>query len=231
LQGRLSIFDFTGGANFSKETLSELGKILSKQLEEKYGLKVTVSEPQKDTGNVDTWKTKIETRPELKNFPAQRINIDICAIPSYEKRPMMLLNPYGVDMGTSGLIIQTQSQEEIYTDKLLAFALRPNRIKHRDLWDIIWLHQKGLKPNLKLIKNKIKDHHVSKDDFLKRFSDRIATLENEKKLEDDFKQEMNRFLPAKDVIKTLEQENFWDFLKWLMHDFKVQIENTLQISS
>lgn len=33
---------------------------------------------------------------------------------------MILLNPYGVDMGTSGLIIQAQSQEEIYTDKLLA---------------------------------------------------------------------------------------------------------------
>jgi hypothetical protein len=38
----------------------------------------------------------------------------------------MLINPYGVDMGTNGLIIQAQSREEIYTDKLLEFALRPN---------------------------------------------------------------------------------------------------------
>lgn len=30
------------------------------------------------------------------------------------KRPMILLNTYGVDMGTSGLIIQAQSREEVY---------------------------------------------------------------------------------------------------------------------
>jgi len=57
-------------------------------------------------------------------------------------QPMMLLNPYGIDMGTNGLILQAQSHEEIYTDKLLAFAFRPNRIKQRDLWDISWLHQR-----------------------------------------------------------------------------------------
>ncbi|MCE2991595.1 MAG: nucleotidyl transferase AbiEii/AbiGii toxin family protein, partial [Alphaproteobacteria bacterium] len=66
---------------------------------------------------------KIETRPEHNHLPAQRINIDICAIPSYEKRPMLLLNPYGVDMGTTGLVIQAESKEAIYTDKIIAFAL------------------------------------------------------------------------------------------------------------
>ena len=44
-------------------------------------------------------------------------------------------------MGTGGLIIQAESKEEIFADKLIAFALRPNRIKYRDLWDIVWLHQ------------------------------------------------------------------------------------------
>ena len=68
---------------------------------------------------------------------------------------MMLLNHYGVDMGTSGLIIQAQSREEIYTDKIIAFAFRPNRIKYRDLWDILWLHGQGLKPRFKLIPDKL----------------------------------------------------------------------------
>lgn len=49
---------------------------------------------------------------------------------------MMLLTPYGVEMGTSGLVLQAQSREEIFVDKLVAFALRLNRIKNRDLWDI-----------------------------------------------------------------------------------------------
>jgi predicted nucleotidyltransferase component of viral defense system len=153
--------DFTGGKEFTRKNLSNMGHVLIKSLQNKYGLLVQVSEPTKDKNNVDTWKIKIETRPEQKSLPAQRINIDICVLPSYEKRPMMLLNPYRIDMGSSGLIIQAQSREEIYADKLLAFALRPNRIKYRDLWDISWLHAQGLQPRLQLINLKVGDRNYT----------------------------------------------------------------------
>ena len=76
--------DFTGGTNFKRETLTELKTVLVDKLQKKYGLSVQVSEPRKETGNVDTWKLQIQTRPERKDLPAQRINIDICAIPSYQ---------------------------------------------------------------------------------------------------------------------------------------------------
>ena len=82
---------------------------------------------------------------------------------------MMLLNPYAVDMGTSGLIIQAQSREEIYADKLIAFAFRPNRIKYRDLWDISWLHSQAIKPRLELIPHKLKDQNL----FHRAFSKNI----------------------------------------------------------
>lgn len=216
--------DFTGGQSFTKESLSDMGNIISEKLMEKYGLHVSVSEPQKETNNVDTWKIKIETRPTQKNFPAQRINIDICAIPSYEKRPMMLLNPYGINMGTSGLILQAQSQEEIYTDKLIAFALRPNRIKHRDLWDIIWLHQKNIKPNLNILSNKLHDRSIEKNKFLDSYRKRLLQLETDLTIESDFKKEMNRFLPANIMNTTITQQGSWDFLKWLMNHFVDQIE-------
>ena len=153
--------DFTGGKSFTRDSLSTLGETLITNLNDKYGLPVKVSEPIKDINNVDTWKIKVQTRPKRKDLPTQRINIDICAVPSYEKHPTMLLNPYGVDMGTSGLIIQAQSREEIYTDKILAFAFHPNRIKYRDLWDIVWLHQQGLKPRLELVTNKLQDRNYT----------------------------------------------------------------------
>ena len=142
--------------------MSALGQTLVENLPwYESGLLVKVNEPIKDKQNVDTWKIKIETKPKQKNLSLQCINIDICAVPSYEKRPMLLLNPYGVDMGTSGLIIQAQSREEIYADKLLAFAFRPNRIKYRDLWDIVWLHGQGLKPRFELIPHKIQNRHLT----------------------------------------------------------------------
>src|SRR5690554_6027031 len=71
--------DFTGGADFKRETLAELKTVLVNKLQTKYGLSVQVSEPHKEAGNVDTWKLQIQTRPERKDLPAQRIHIDICA--------------------------------------------------------------------------------------------------------------------------------------------------------
>jgi hypothetical protein len=108
-------------------------------------------------------------------------------IPSYERRSMILLNPYGVDMGTSGLIIQAQSREEIYTDKLLAFAFRPNRIKYRDLWDMIWLHGQGLKPRFELIPDKLRDRNYTKEYFLNLFNDRKKLLTENIEMATEFK--------------------------------------------
>lgn len=216
--------DFTGGGDFNRESLSTMGDVLIKNLHKKYGLLVNVSAPEKDKNDVDTWKIKIETRPDQKHLPAQRINIDICALPSYERRPMMLLNPYGVDMGTSGLIIQAQSREEIYADKLVAFALRRNRIKHRDLWDIIWLHQQGLKPRIELIPLKLRDRDQDKDQFLKLFHDRVESLKEKDLLFSEFTKEMIRFLQKKHLDNTLSQDNLWDFLIYLMEDLEGQIQ-------
>ena len=129
--------DFTGGSDFRRGDLAGLATILTDRLQTRYGLPVRVSEPVKSGGNVSTWKLVIETRPGQKHLPAQRINVDICAIPSHDRRPMMLRNLYGVDLGTSGLILQAQSREEILADKVVALAWRENRIKNRDLWDIL----------------------------------------------------------------------------------------------
>lgn len=215
--------DFTGGKNFSRTSLSKMGQTLVANLQKKYGLQVIVSEPVKDKLNVDTWKIKIETRPEIKNFPAQRINIDICTLSSYEKRPMMLLNPYGIDMGTSGLIIQAQSREEIFTDKLIAIAFRPNRVKYRDLWDILWLHSQGIKPRLELLDKKLKDREKSNDNFLQLFDERLKYMQDAPSIALDFKHEMQRFLPLEQINKVLTQKNLWPFLIYLLNDLGTQI--------
>lgn len=204
--------DFTGGTNFKRETLTELKTVLVDKLQKKYGLSVQVSEPRKETGNVDTWKLQIQTRPERKDLPAQRINIDICAIPSYQPQPRILLNPYGVDMGTQGLILMAQSLEEIYADKILAFALRRGRIKSRDLWDLLWLKQQAIKPAFELLANKLKDHQRSQTDFLNLAHERAKSLINDVQVKQDFRHEMTRFLPTEIVEKTINNEQFWAYL-------------------
>lgn len=203
---------FTGGADFSRERLMTLAQVLVERLQGKYGLTVEVSEPARETGNVDTWKLKVQTRPGQSDLPAQRINIDICTIPSHAPRPMMLSNHYGVDMGTAGLIVQAESREEILADKLVALALRPNRLKNRDLWGMAWLHQQGVSLPLALVPLKLRDHRCDVQRFLGLLAERRQALLSEPRLYDDFRAEMRRFLPAAVVAETVEQPAFWSYL-------------------
>lgn len=220
--------DFAGGTNFSKDQLSELSLVLKENLTIKYQLPVYISEPNKEQGNVDTWKIKIETRPGKRDIPTQRINIDICSIKSYEKRPMLLINPYGVDMGTSGLIIQAQSREEIYCDKLLAFALRPNSIKYRDIWDIVWLHQQNVMPNLALLHPKLVERNIALQHYIKLLQNRVDMLKQEKQMQQGFTQEMQRFLTVKQMEQSFQNSDLWYFVVYLMSDLHQKIITILK---
>ena len=204
--------DFTGGGDFKREMLCDLSGVLVERLFAKYGLRVEVSEPVRESGSVDTWKLRMITRPEQKGEPSQRINIDICAIPSYDRRPVVLRNFYGVDMGTAGLIIQAQSREEILADKLVAFALRPNRLKNRDIWDIGWLKQQNIELQLELIPKKVSDHCCTVDRYTSLISERSALLQRDPAVRADFIHEMRRFLPHKTVQDTVEHADFWTYL-------------------
>lgn len=204
--------DFTGGSHFQRGDLAELGSILTERLRTRYGLPVRVSEPVKTGGNVSTWKLVIETRPGQKHLPAQRIHLDICAIPSHDAHPMMLRMLYGIDLGTSGLILQAQSREEILADKIIAVALRENRLKNRDLWDIAWLTQQGVELPAHLIPLKLRDHKRRAADFVALLEERLATLNTQPEIRTAFMKEMRRFLPAAIVRDTLERDSYWAYL-------------------
>jgi len=204
--------DFAGGHNFKRTTLKNLSSTIINRLYKKYGLHITISEPVKEIGNVDTWKIKITTRPEQKNIPLQRINIDICAVPSYDARPVLLRNHYNIDMGTSGLIIRAQSRQEILADKFVALALRPNRIKYRDLWDISWLKQQNINVPVDLLKKKIMDHRCQINKFIVLLNDRQESLKSSSDAKTDFTWEMRRFLPSQIISSTIEKDQFWSYL-------------------
>ena len=222
--------DFTGGHNFKRATLKNLNYTIINRLYKKYGLHITISEPVKETGNVVTWKIKITTRPEQKNMPLQRINIDICAVPSYDARPVLLRNHYNIDMGTSGLIIQAQSRQEILADKFAALALRPNRIKNRDLWDISWLKQHNINVPVDLLKKKIIDHRCQINKFIELLTDRQESLKSSSDAKANFIWEMRRFLPSQIISSTIEKDQFWSYLTDLVQTECMHIIHRLQKS-
>ncbi|RKX47716.1 MAG: nucleotidyl transferase AbiEii/AbiGii toxin family protein [Verrucomicrobia bacterium] len=211
--------DFTGGADFDPRQISELGSVLEKTLLEKYGLPVRVSAPVREGANVSTWKLRMQTRPESKHLPAQSIHIDICAIPSHRPRPSLLRNVYGVNMGTDGLIVQVQTREEIFADKWVALAFRPNRIQYRDLWDLLWLDRQGVDLDIAFVLQKLDDRQRTRQAFTAVLRDRIDDLENNPKHQQMFQKEMNRFLPASEIRDVIHQDDFWTLLLFNLREY------------
>lgn len=205
--------DFTGGSSFQADDLRQLGQIVQDGVRNTYGLQVAVTEPKQTAagagGRVQTWKVQIVTRPGSKHLPQQRIHLDICAVNSYEREPTVLRNHYGVDLGTSGLIVQAESRNEILADKMLALALRPNRMKHRDLWDIAWLIQQGESCDGDLVWRKCDERGIERLQFHAALSQRLAELPA---LEQDFQAEMQRFLPRQIAATSIAAPGFWRYL-------------------
>jgi predicted nucleotidyltransferase component of viral defense system len=131
---------------------------------------------------------------------------------------MMLRNPYGVDLGTSGLILRAQSREEILADKIVALAFRENRIKNRDLWDIGWLVQQGVELPVALIPLKVRDYRRAEEEFVGLLRDRLSTLRTEAVVRTDFIKEMRRFLPAATIRETIEKPAYWEYLIQVVDD-------------
>jgi predicted nucleotidyltransferase component of viral defense system len=130
----------------------------------------------------------------------------------------MLRNLYDVDLGTSGLILQAESREEILADKIIALAFRENRIKNRDLWDIAWLVQRGVEFAAKLIPLKVREHQRDETEFSDLLQTRVQDLRIQPEMRRDFIHEMRRFLPAATVRGTIEQETYWQYLIQLLDE-------------
>jgi len=207
--------DFTGGIDFSREEMKNLKELLTGSFMKKYSFRADISEPVRDYGNIDTWKIKIITRPERSDFPAQRMNIDICSLPSYERSPAMLKNYYGIDMGSSGIILYAETQEEILADKIVALALRPNRIKNRDVWDILWLYNKNIKLKANLVYAKLEDRNIDKKIFSEKLKSRITALNGGF---DDFLFEIKRFLPANQITGTIQSSDYWTYVNLVISE-------------
>lgn len=200
--------DFNGGYEFNKADLINLGSTIASAIRKRYDLQVLVEDPVKESGNVATWKITIHTKPERKDLPAQRVHIDICAMPSHLRVPAAPVNRYNIEAGVSSLILWAEDQTEILADKLIALAMRQNRVQLRDVWDILWLCQKNIKLSQDLLVEKLADRQISPQLFLSAYATRVDGLRNMQK---NFLFEMRRFLPPSALNDAMNQELWWSW--------------------
>ena len=206
--------DFNGGHEFRPANFDGLELAIQTYIQNKYETDVWVNKPADDKqGDTVSWKISIVKEANRPDLPRQKMHIDVCAIPScdVEKRP--LLNHYNIVVPTEGLLVPVQSLQEMLADKLIALAYRARRIKPRDIWDIVWIRQRGIRLSSDLVARKLAARNKQADDFRQALTMQLTNLMQEDAVRVDFNTEMSRFIPLKIRERTLDNPEYWAYVQ------------------
>lgn len=206
--------DFNGGYNFKPSNFNGLEIEIQKYIQNKYETEVWVNKPNEDKqGETPSWKISIEKEANRPDLPRQKMHIDVCAIPSFDIEKRALINHYNIVVPTEGLLVPVQSLEEALADKFIALAYRARRIKPRDVWDIVWIKQRGIAVSTRLIDKKLEARNKTKTDFSKALSIQVNKLLQDDDVRKDFNMEMSRFVPRQVKERTIDNQDYWTYVQ------------------
>ncbi len=206
--------DFNGGRDFKPSDFNGLDVDIQKYIQKKYEMEVWVNKPNEDKqGDTSTWKISIEKEVNRPDLPRQKMHIDVCSIPSFDVEKRALINHYNIVVPTEGLLIPVQSLEEALADKFIALAYRARRIKPRDVWDIVWIKQRGVGVSTALIDKKLEVRNKTKADFTEKLRTQVDKLLQDDEVRKDFNMEMSRFVPGNVKERTLDNPDYWTYVQ------------------
>lgn len=209
--------DFAGGRDFTSLKMAAIKACIEKHIGKRYGLVVEVKEPKEmaampdyENVRVDKWQVSVQTAPDRRDMPRQRIKLEIANIPAYTSELLPLRLNYDFLLGYGPVLVNAESLDEILADKVIAFPASVKNIRHRDIWDIAWLQQQGAKLDHSLVLRKVEDYHIANYEGL--LKDAIATLPGHIDGK-SFGEQMARFIDDDTLARTLRQSGFAAYLK------------------
>ena len=221
--------DFCGGHDFSTQELEPIKACLEHYLGGRYGLEVKVKEPKslknelpyKDI-QVDKWQVSIQTSPGRPDMPRQRIKLEVANVPAYTKELRTVnMNYQGLPDGYDQIFLHCESMNEIMADKLISLPACTSYIRNRDIWDLVWLKQKGAQVDPALIAKKIADYQIKHyQDLLQALKQSLPKIVNGEGL----RNEMQRFLPTPLFNDTFRQTGFDQYLHATLAGLLDQVE-------
>ena len=171
--------------NDKQETVNISWTAFKKLIQDTFPFLETVS--IKSQKSSDQLQRHILTTTGVNPSQKTRIHIEITSVPSYDHQPRILSYP------PFNPAIQVETKEEILADKLTAFGCR-SYIKGQDVWDIYFLtKEKNVPASWALVRKKIKDYNLLKQDYLNQVEQKMTDLE--KSGEKLLSFELQRFLP------------------------------------
>lgn len=218
--------DFNGGHDFEPSEFEGLESEIQTYIQNKYETEVWVNKPSGEKqGDTISWTISIVKEANRPDLPRQKMHIDVCAIPSFdiEKRP--LLNHYDIVVPTEGILVPVQSLQETLADKLIALAYRARRIKPRDIWDIVWIRQRGINLSKTLVEQKLVARQKQTENFRQALAVQLAKLMSEDEVRNDFNTEMSRFIPREIKERTLDNPEYWAYVQKEVNDIVSELLN------
>lgn len=210
--------EFAGGAEFSSGKLREIKACIEAYIGKRYGLQVTVKEPaalkqlpEYAELRVDKWQIAIETAPERRDLPKQKIKLEVANVPAHQPEPVALKVNYDfLPEGYAQTIIVTESIDEVLADKIISLTATQNYVRYRDLWDLVWLIQQRAKFDQNLVQRKLSDYRLNDfDAMLDAMIIRLPSMV----ADPAFNAQMVRFLPSDVIDRTLNSPKFVQYLE------------------
>lgn len=235
--------DFAGGVNFSSRSMLKIKDCVERRIGERFGLRVTVNNKPSKAGEdgiahvrVDKWWISIETTPENRAMPRQRIKLEIANIPAHTRELVPLRANYEFIGGMPVVLVNAETLNEIMADKVLAFptSLLDNqrqpvdtnsaKIRHRDIWDLAWMATQGAKLVPELVIAKIGDYGVvGYPGLLDRAIMQIPLIVKSR----EFTAQMTRFVDSATAARTLANDSYADYLAVSVTGLFMQMKTTL----
>lgn len=223
--------DFAGGKDFTSQHLRPIKECIEDYICARYGVDVAVKQPKElrdqpayNEIKVDKWQIAVTTSPSQRDMPKQKIKLEIANIPAYTSEPSALNINYDFLKEYENTIIITETLEEIMADKLVSLPACQKYVRFRDIWDLAWLQQQGAQINPELIEKKLNDYKIQNyDQLLTSAVQRLPSMVNDKK----FLTEMQRFIPADVLERTLEKDKFNLYLQSALGGMFKEVNNEL----
>ena len=224
--------DFSGGPEFKAENLQGAKEAVERRVRERFGVEAVVKEPRRErimsgvTGHRWWLVMKLPgSRPDKLHL---RVRLEVANVPAHSREVCALHANYDfLPDGYNNLLIAAESRDEVMADKLVSLvASGVARARHRDIWDLRWLKQRGAAVRVDWVERKLRDYGAG--DYLAGLDAMYGRLP-EFTCSEEFRKAMSAYLPKEIRRNTLDREEFLQFLAGEVQDLLGHVREGLGV--
>lgn len=192
--------DFVAGSAFDPAVMAPFEALLRREIADAYGLEVEIRTPAREPAPADVhvarWSARVQMPQADRSAPqGQVIHIEVANVPAHDPDLVAVSANYPhLPEPLRQMIVTAETPREILADKMVALGARPY-IKARDIWDIKFLTDRQLVPDVGLIGRKLIDYGWTVPSYKDRLRERLALLPQAETAK-AFHAEMTRFVDA-----------------------------------